>query len=102
MATPTLALYAHLVPKPGKSAEVAAFLKSALPLAEKEPGTITWYAFDEDGSGFGIFDTFATEAAREAHLNGPIAKALMSKADELLAEKPKIHKINVLAAKAGG
>ena len=94
-----LALYAQLKSKPGKAAEVEAFLKSALPLAEKETGTITWYAFQEDEGSYGIFDTFETEAARQAHLDGPIAKALMSKASELLAAPPQIHKIKLLAAK---
>jgi quinol monooxygenase YgiN len=94
------ALYAHLKAKPGKAAEVEAFLKSALPLAQKEPGTITWYAFAEDEGSYGIFDTFETEAGRQAHLDGPIAKALMARADELLSEKPMIHKIRVLATKA--
>ena len=93
------AIYARVKSKPGKSAEVEAFLKSALPLAEKEPGTITWYAFQEDEGSYGIFDTFETEAARQAHLDGPIAKALMSKAAELLAEPPQIHMIRVLANK---
>lgn len=94
------ALYAHLKAKPGKTAEVEAFLKSALPLAQQEPGTITWYAFSEDGAGsYGIFDTFDTEAGRQAHLDGPIAKALMAKAGELLAEPPAIHKITLLADK---
>ena len=99
---PSLALYAHLKAKPGKAAEVEAFLKSALPLAEKEEGTITWYAFAEDEGSFGIFDTFDTEDARQAHLDGPIAKALMEKAGELLAQPPAIHKIRVLAAKIPG
>jgi quinol monooxygenase YgiN len=96
---PQFALYVHLKAKPEKVAEVEAFLKSALPLAEKEPGTITWYAFAEDEGSFGIFDTFDTEAGRQAHLDGPIAKALMAKANELLAQPPAIHKIKVLAAK---
>jgi quinol monooxygenase YgiN len=93
------ALYAHLKAKPGKTAELEAFLKSAKPLAEKEPGTITWYAFHEHADSYGIYDTFATEQDRQAHLDGPIAKALMAKASELLAEAPMIHKIDVLAAK---
>ncbi len=93
------ALYAHLKAKPGKNAEVEAFLKSALPLAQQEKGTITWYAFKEDEGSYGIFDTFDTEAGRQAHLDGPIAKALMAKAGELLAEPPKIHKIAALADK---
>ena len=94
-----LALYAHMKAKPGKAADVEAFLKSALPLAEKEPGTVTWYAFQESDSSYGIFDTFDTDEARQAHVDGPIAKALMAKASELLAEPPAIHKIRVLAAK---
>jgi quinol monooxygenase YgiN len=99
---PKFALYAHLKAKPEKAAEVEAFLKSALPLAEKEPGTITWYAFEESNGSYGIFDTFETEAARQAHLDGPIAKALMAKAGELLSEPPAIHKIRVLAEKIPG
>src|SRR3954466_7176569 len=78
----TFALYAHLKAKPGKAADVEAFLKSALPLAEKEPGTVTWYAFQESDNSYGIFDAFDTEEARQAHLDGPIAKALMAKASE--------------------
>lgn len=93
------ALYAHLKAKPGKNSEVEAFLKSALPLAQREAGTITWYAFTEAEGSYGIFDTFDTEAGRQAHLDGPIAKALMEKASELLAEPPQIHKIKLLADK---
>jgi len=93
------ALYVHLKAKPGRGNDVAAFLKSALPLAQQEVGTVSWYAFAEDGGSFGIFDTFDTEAARQAHLNGPIAKALMTKTSELLAESPQIHQINILADK---
>ena len=69
------------------------------PLAQQETGTIAWYAFAEDEGSYGIFDTFDTEAGRQAHLDGPIAKALMQKASELLAEPPKIHKIKLLADK---
>jgi len=94
-----LALYAHLKAKPGKNAEVEAFLKSALPLAQKETGTVTWYAFAEAEGSYGIFDTFDTEGGRQAHLDGAIAKALGAKASELFAEPPQIHKITLLADK---
>ena len=96
---PTLALYAHLEAKPGKEAELESFLKSALPLAEAEKGMVTWYAFQEDQGAYGIFDTFDTEAARQAHLDGQIAKALIAKASDLLAKPPSIHTIRLLAAK---
>ena len=99
-----LALYAHLKAKPGKVAELEALLTSALPMARGEPGTVDWFAFHQDdgGQSYGIFDTFDTEEARQAHLDGPIAKALMAHADELLAEPPQIHKIRLLADKDHG
>jgi quinol monooxygenase YgiN len=36
------ALYVPLEAKPGKETEVADFLRSALPLVNAEPGTISW------------------------------------------------------------
>lgn len=90
---------ARLEAKPGKEQQVADFLKSALPLAEGEPGTVRWYAWQIGTSTFGIFDTFADESGRDAHLNGEIAKALMAHADELLAVPPVIEKVDLLAVK---
>lgn len=94
-----LAIVARLVAKPGKEEEVAAFLSSALPLAQAEAKTLTWFALRFSKSEFGIFDTFADESGRDAHLSGPIASALMAKASELLSEPPRIEKVDVLAAK---
>ena len=82
-----LAIWAYLEAKPGKEKEVEEFLKSALPLAERESGTVAWYAVKIDPSQFGILDTFADEAGRNAHLNGEIAKALFAKAKDLLRER---------------
>jgi hypothetical protein len=48
---------------------------------------------------FGIFDAFADDTGRKAHLAGPIAAALMAKASELLAEPPQIEQVDVLGAK---
>ncbi len=95
----TVGLLATLVAKPGKEDELAAFLASALPLAEAEPDTTAWFAIKIDASTFGIFDAFPSTDGREAHLGGPIAAALMSKADELLASPPDIKPVDVLAAK---
>jgi quinol monooxygenase YgiN len=90
---------ARLIAKPGKEEEVATFLSSALPLAEKEPATIVWFAIRLSKSEFAIFDAFPNEAGRKAHLDGPIAAALMAKAGELLAEPPKIDPVDLLASK---
>jgi quinol monooxygenase YgiN len=97
-----LALLALLEAKAGKEKELEEFLKSALPLAQQELGTTSWYALKLGPNRFGIFDTFKDEAGREAHLTGQIAKALFAKADELLAKSPQIEKIELLAAKTAG
>jgi hypothetical protein len=73
-----VALLAILEAKADKE-ELAAFLKSALPLALQEPSTVSWFAFRIDSSRFGIFDTFADESGRNAHLNGEIAGALFAR-----------------------
>jgi len=95
----TLALLVTLEAKTGKDEELSAFLKSALPLAAEETQTLSWFAFRIGPSKFGIFDTFANEAGRNAHINGAIAKALFAKAEELLAAPPQIQKPDILAAK---
>jgi quinol monooxygenase YgiN len=92
-------LLARLVAKPGKEEEVSAFLSGALPLAQAEKETVVWYAIRLSKSEFGIFDAFAADSGRKAHLSGPIAAALMAKATELLAEPPRIDPVDVLAAK---
>jgi quinol monooxygenase YgiN len=95
-------LFVRVEAKAGKEDEVARFLAGALPLAQSEPETITWFAIRFGPSTFGIFDAFADEAGRQAHLSGAIAAALMEKAPELLAKAPVIEKIDVLAAKLKG
>lgn len=92
-------LLVRLQAKPGKEAEVASFLESGLALANQEAATVVWFALRLGPATFGIFDAFADEAGRKAHLGGQIAAALMAKAADLLAEPPKIEQVDVLAAK---
>ena len=96
MSTP-YAFVARIEAKPERAGEVAELLSGALPLAEAEPGTIEWYAARTSPTTFWIFDTFETEDARQAHINGQIAAALMAKADELLAAPPQILPADILA-----
>ena len=67
------------------------------PLALDEKGTLKWYAIKLGPGKFGIFDTFANEAGRNAHLSGDIAKALGARASELFAVPPQVGKVEVLA-----
>ena len=60
-----VALYVPLEAKPGKEKQVVDFLKSALPLVNDEPGTVTWFAIRRADGESG----------------------------ELLAKPPSIHKI---------
>ncbi len=95
----TVGLLATLSVKPGKEAELGRLLAGALPLAENEPATTAWFATKIDDSTYGIFDVFPGADGRQAHLDGPIAAALMAKADDLLSSPPEIKPVDVLAAK---
>ena len=94
-----VALWVVLKAKPGKESAVASFLEGGLALANQEAFTPVWFAVKIDASTFAIFDAFADDAGRKAHLAGQIAAALMAKAPELLAEPPRISQVDVIAAK---
>ena len=68
-------------------------------MANQESTTPVWFALRMGPSTFGIFDAFADDAGRQAHLAGPIAAALMANAAELLAEPPQIEQVELLAVK---
>ena len=93
------ALFVRLEAKPGKEKDVAAFLEQGLQLANQEVTTPLWFALRLSQSTFAIFDAFRDEAGRQAHLNGPIAQALMANAPQLLATPPVIERLDVLGEK---
>lgn len=95
----TTALIVHLEARAGKEDELAAFLEEALPLVQDEPMTTAWFALRSGPSSFAIVDAFPDEEGRMAHLNGAVAAALGTRADDLLAEPPDIRPAGVLAAK---
>jgi quinol monooxygenase YgiN len=98
-STVSLGFVAKLTAKPGQEQDVANLLTGALDLANDEAGTVVWFALRTDDSTFWIVDAFPTEDARQAHINGAIAQALMANADRLLATAPEILPADVLAAK---
>jgi quinol monooxygenase YgiN len=93
-----IGLLVTLEARRGKEADAEAFLKSAQSLALDEKGTLKWYAIKLGPAKFGIFDTFANEGGRNAHLTGEIAKALGARANDLLAAPPQVEKVEVLAS----
>jgi quinol monooxygenase YgiN len=95
----TVALFARLEAKAGKENEVRKFLETGLALANQETTTPLWFALRLGPTTFAVFDAFWDESGRQAHLNGPIAKALMAQAPELFSKAPAIERIEVLGAK---
>jgi quinol monooxygenase YgiN len=95
----TTGLIVRLEARAGKEDAVAEFLRSAVPLVEGEPQTIAWFAVRLGPSSFAIVDVFPDDGGRQAHLEGPVAAALMANADELLSEPPDIQPVDVLAEK---
>jgi quinol monooxygenase YgiN len=95
----TKAIWVMLKAKPGKEADVEAFLKQGAAMSHDEPKTVTWYGVTMAPGIYGVFDTFDDEAGREAHLNGEIAKALMANASELFSNELKIEKMDILGSK---
>lgn len=93
------ALFARLEAKPGKEQAVADFLAAGLTMVNQEPTTPIWFALRLGPSSFAVFDAFADEAGRQAHLQGRIAEALMAQAPALFAEPPAIEALDVLGLK---
>jgi quinol monooxygenase YgiN len=99
MTDVSVGLWVKLEAKPGKEADLEAFLRSGPALVDEEPETVAWFGVRLSATTFWIFDVFPGESGRDAHLAGRLAAALTDRAPELLAEEPSIEKVDVLASK---
>ena len=99
MTDVSVGLWVKLEAKPGKEADVQAFLRSGRELVNEEPETVAWFGVRLSPTTFAIFDAFPGESGRDAHLAGRVAAALMERAPDLLAGEPSIEKVDVLASK---
>ena len=97
-----LGLLARIEAKPEHAEEVATLLAGATRLAEQEGNTLAWYSYRLDATTFGVFDTFADEAGRTAHLHGQIAAALAGAAQTKLIAPADIRPVDLLGVKAQG
>ena len=86
--------------KPGKEAEVEAFLAKELSLVKNEVDTLTWHASKVDGEPgiYRVFDTFVDEAAAEAHMSGPPGQEFVERAEDLFSET-KVFRLQVILHK---
>jgi quinol monooxygenase YgiN len=94
-----IGLLARFEAKPEYADQIAKLLHDAVDLAHEEDFTVTWYAFRESETVFGIFDTFADEYGRTHHMEGKIAQALMGAADTMLIAPPDIKEIDLIGVK---
>lgn len=92
-------LFVRLEAKLGKEQAVADFLHAGLELTNQEATTPIWFALRLSPTTFGVFDAFASEEDRQAHLGGNMAAALISRVDELLASPPSIEPLDILGMK---
>ena len=92
-------LFVRLEAKPGKEQAVADFLAAGLELTNQEATTPIWFALKLSPTTFGVFDAFANEEHRSAHLGGNMAQALMSRVDELLLSPPSVEPVDILGMK---
>lgn len=95
----TVGLWVRLEARPGREADLEAFLRRAATLVQQEPATLVWFGVRLAPSTFGIFDAFPDEGGRQAHLAGRVAAALGEHASTLLAGPPVLERVDVLAVK---
>jgi quinol monooxygenase YgiN len=86
--------------KPGKEAEVAQLLRDCQPLADKEAGTLAWFANQYDESHFGTFAAFADNGGRFSHLTGQIPRDLGLVGLSLLGGMPEVYMVDVMTGTA--
>ncbi len=94
----TKGLLVRLEALPGKEAEVERLLLAGQAMVEEEPATTAWFALRLGPTTLGIFDVFADDEGRDAHLTGRVAQALGENTDTLF-RTPTIEKLDVIASK---
>ena len=94
-----IGLLVRIEAKPEYAEQVEAMLRDALELARAEEGTVTWFAFKQSPTVFGVFDTFEDEQGRQAHIDGRIADALKQIGPTMFAVAPEVRTTDILAVK---
>ena len=95
----TSGLLTRLSARADRDADVEQFLSSVLALAEQEPDTTASFAVRFGRGEYGIIDIFADDAARAAHLEGPVPAALEEQRTNLFDDDPHVQRLDVLADK---
>jgi quinol monooxygenase YgiN len=96
---PKIGLLVRIEAKPEYADQVESLLRGAQKLVGQEPGTVTWFAFRQSATVFGVFDAFDDEQGRTAHLQGQVAAALGEIAETALVSAPAISEVDLLGVK---
>jgi quinol monooxygenase YgiN len=94
----TRALLLTFRARPAHEAQVESFLHGARTAVAAETGTLAWFALSLEGGEYGIFDAFADNGARLAHLTGEVPRQLARHGVSLLGGVPDMEMPQVLAA----
>ncbi len=86
--------------KQGHESQLRQFLMDARALVMDEEGTVAWFAQQLDDGHYAIFDVFADNGGRFAHLTGQVPRELTKHALSLLGGLPDIGLLDVLAHSA--
>lgn len=85
--------------KSSNEAVIEQALQEAFSIVQQEHATTTWVAFRQEPSVFSVFDVFADEAGRQAHLSKEQHRARLERVSNLLVQPRNTKQHHVLAAK---
>jgi quinol monooxygenase YgiN len=92
----TVGLFIRIEAKPDKVAEVEKRFASVVEIVRKEGKAVVWFALRLGPTSFAIYDAFADDADRQAHLDANLP-ALRAAGADLFAEPPTVEHIDVVA-----
>ena len=98
MTDPVIHLVARLVPAPGKAEALAEAIEAILAEVRGEPGCIAYLAHESrDAPGVIVMvESWADQAALDAHATAPAFTRLAAQFDTLLGEPPTLERLRVI------
>lgn len=95
MTDPVVHVIARLIPRPGKAEELANAFQEILAEVRAEPGCLLYDAHESrDAPGVIVMaESWADQAALDAHGRAPALTRLAARFDALLAEPPTIERL---------
>ena len=96
------AVWATMEAREGHEDAARDFLIEAARRLESEPGTTSFRAMQTGERDFAIFNSFADEAALQAHVTGPVAAWVQAQNDALFTAPYAITRCQVFTAKRIG